>query len=257
MHEDSVRLEKLEAELAKHPDLPEEVRDWIVKAIRAGVNSEFLQELQEYPRDVISRSGGFFKKAREILRSDNRSLVRGTDFDSADLDPERFDAMVAELRVVGFLNDQGFTGIRLLAATRRQRGADIVAICRDTRWAVEVVCSSRAAYRYPDHKRRSSDLTEWIVDKFREKEEQLNWTALNQDCAKCALGIVLNSWPALPLLNRNGYMKTLREAWTRLGKSQDAHLAIVTGMVTLGVGLDDCVFPPWSGDSKCLNMQAL
>ncbi len=248
MDEQGAFLEGLETEFAKYPELPKEVRDWIINAIQAKKSSWLLTMLQENPDSTVRSLDGFFGSMRQILKCDNKSLMRGTDFNAADLDPERFDAMIAELRGVGFLHDQAFADIKLLSASRRERGADIRATHMGTRYAVEVVCSSRTAYRYPDHKRRSSDLTEWMLARFREKVDQLNQTTIAEGCARCSLVVVVNSYPALQLLNRNEYIEVLREVWNRLGKPDDTHLAIVTGMVTLGVGLDDCVFPPWSGN---------
>jgi hypothetical protein len=250
MGKDTSFLEKLQNEFEKYQDFPQEVREWIIGAIKKGVSCDFLQRLRESPHDTISNLDGFFEFMRRILRCDNRSLTRGTDFDSADLDPERFDAMIAELRAVGFLHDEGFVNIRLLAGAQETRSADAVALYHGTRCAVEIACSSRKAYRYPDHNRRSSDLIEWMVDKFHEKEEQLNQTAAKEGCPIRALVTVLNSYPALALLTPGEYLDVLRIAWDRLGKLQDLRLALVTGMVVLGHGLGDCVFPPWSGDQR-------
>jgi hypothetical protein len=244
--EHSVSLRMLETEFAKYPELPKEIRDWIINAIQAKKSSWLLTMLQENPDTTVKNLDGFFGLMRGILKCDNKSLMQGTDFNSEDLDPERFDSMIAELRGVGFLHDQEFVDIRLLTASQKQRGADIRATYNGVGYAVEVVCSSRNAYRYPDHVRRSSDLIEWIVDRFHEKQEQLNQTAIEEGCPKRALVVILNSYPALQLETRHEYIKILRETWNRLKKPQDVHLAIVTGMVKSGVGLDDCVFPAWS-----------
>jgi hypothetical protein len=248
MDEDSTFLQRLETEFARYPEFPEEVRDWVINAIQAKKSSWLLTMLQENPDNTIKSLDDFFGLMRQILKCDNKSLMCGTDFNSADLDPERLDAMIAELRGVGFLHDQGFADIKLLSASQKERGADIRATHMGTRYAVEVVCSSRTAYRYPDHKRRSSDLIEWIADKFHEKQDQLNQTAVEEGCAKRALVVVLNSYPALQLETRHEYIHILTETWNRLKKPQAVHLAIVTGMVKSGVGLDDCVFPGWSAN---------
>lgn len=246
MNEDDYFLQRVAAEFQKYPEFPSEVRDWILKAIAADVHSQFLGRLQESPHEMISGLNAFFEVMRQILNCDNKTLAWGTDFDSDDLDPERFDAMIAELRGVGFLHDEGFSGIRLLSGSRERRGADIVAANCGTWYAVEVACSSRNAYRYPDHKRRSSDLKQWIVDTFYEKQEQLTQTAERESCCMRALVAVMNSYPALPLLTPPEYLSVLKEVWNQLGKLEDVRLAVVTGMIVLGYGRGDCVFPPWS-----------
>jgi hypothetical protein len=239
----------LAPELAKYREFPKEVRDWIVNATRAKVRSEFLGRLQESPQGMISDLDGFFRLMRRILDCDNKSLMRGTGFDSADLDPERFHAMLAELRGVGFLHDQGFVGLKLLPATPKRRGADIIGSLGNTRFAVEVLCSSRSAYRWPGHKRRSSDLIEWIVDRYLEKVGQLNQTAAEESCARRALVVVLDSRLAKDTETRLEYAQVLGQVWHRLAQPQNTHLALVTGRVAcFGFGLDDCVFPPWAGN---------
>jgi len=236
---------RLDTEFKKHQLIPIEVRVWIMKAVKEKKNFEILKTLEASPEDFIIRLDSFFEKMMQILNCQSERLVQGTDFNANDLDPERFDAMIAELRAVGFLHNETFTRIKLLPAPRKERGADIVAVYKGVSYAVEVVCSSRSVYRYPDHKRRSSDLTDWIVNKFQEKETQLKRTAEKQKCEKSTLVTVLNSYPAKSLLNRDGYSRVLREGWLTLDKPQDIHLAIVTGMITSGVGLDDCVYPAW------------
>lgn len=244
MDENSAFLQRLDREFAKYPEFPKEVRDWIVNAIRAKVRSEFLRRLQEFPQGMISDLDGFFKLMRQILNCDNKSLMRGTDFDSADLDRERFHAMLAELRGVGFLHDQGFVGLKLLPAPPKRRGADMIGSFKNVSFAIEVACSSRSAYRRCGHERRSLDLIEWVVDKFSEKVEQLRQTATERGCAGCALVVVLDSSPAKERDTQWEYLQALREVWQRVGEPQHTHLALVTGMVGC-FGLDDCVFPPW------------
>jgi hypothetical protein len=243
VNEQSTPIQRLKAEFKNWPQFPKEVHDWIIRAIEVGVQSDFLQKIQKSPADTIADLNAFFRLMRQILNTDNKSIMQGTDFDSADLDPERFDAMIAELRSVGFLHDEKFTGVRLLPQTRKQRGADILAFYGRTQYAIEVACSSRNAYRYPDHKRRSSDLVDWIINKFHEKEEQLRQTAKKEGSSRLALIVVLNSWPALPALTPVDYHSLLEVAWDSLNQPQDVHLAIVTGMVGLGHG--DCIFPLW------------
>jgi len=222
--EDTMFVQELQSEFEKYPEFPKEVRDWIIKAIKADVQSDFLQRLQESPVEMISDLDTFFKLMRQVLDTDNDSIVRGTDFHSADLDRERFHAMLAELRGVGFLHDQGFVGLKLLPAPPKRRGADMIGSFKNMSFSIEVACSSRSAYRRCGHERRSFDLIEWMVDKFPEKVEQLQQTAAERGCARCALVVVLDSSPAKETDTRREYLQALREIWQRVGKPQHTHL---------------------------------
>jgi hypothetical protein len=230
------RLAQLNAEFDRHPILPDQLRRYAIRCVRRGNSSLFLEKLVENPERVLGTFARIFTEACEVVGTDSATLLRDTDFNSRDLDEDRLDAMLGELWTILFLRDEGFTNIRLLRRQGQPR-ADLVAEYQDERFAVEVACSSRRRYRYINH------LTEYIVDRFQEKRDQLLNTARDEQCDIQML-VVVGLSEGWQLMTRYDYLEALTAAHQELGSPPGVHLAIYTGRREVVVGPDDCIFPP-------------
>ena len=229
--------------MIKYQDLPNELSLFINELIESNIKHRLLDALNENEDQVINAINYQLSEASMITGLTFHELLKSCDFDRRDHDANRFDAMFAEIRSIIFLNQIGFSKIQPLKAPKAKREADMTANYKDTKWAIEVMCSSYLNQRWTE-----SELTEYINRRFSEdkKGDQLKISSEKHSCNKQLLVIVINSPAAKALNNRNDYLNVLKYSWETLNLNCDQHLAIVTGMQTLGSGTDDCIYPQFN-----------
>ena len=220
-----------------YPSIPASVALHARGIVRDGVSCSLLRSLVEEPAKTPAALNSFFQSAGAILGLTGEPLVRTADWHPKDLDLNRFDAMIAELRTVVWLSEEGFCDIRLLRSEGQKR-ADGTAHKAHTKYAVEVACVT--GWRPPSHDRRSQDLKQVLLDKYDEKKSQLDTTAARQGCQSRVLVCVFVGLDQTAMITRQEYLEQgLKPAWYELGAPTDTHLAVIAHPS------DNCVFPPW------------
>lgn len=229
-------LQQLGSWPAMYPNLPQSVVRHTREVVSREIQCSLLRALTEEPTGTPQALDSLFRNAGAILGLTSEQLVRAADWNPADLDPNRFDAMDAELRAVVWLSHEGFADIRLLRS-QGQRKADITAQRTQTKYAVEVACA--IGWRPPGHARRSQDLPRFLRDKYDEKQSQLDATASQHGCQSRALVCVFVGLGQTAMITRDEYLEEgLKPTWYGLGSPLDTHLAVIAHPS------DTCVFPP-------------
>lgn len=176
-------------------------------------------------------------KACSITGLNVHELLKGLDFEANDLAKERFEALLAELRMIFWANHVGMVDIMPIKR-KGEPSADIIAKLNDEKYCIEVFCSPEDYYRWPEHIKKRNDLVEYYIKKAGEKKKQLE----SCDAEHKILALVLNSSPALQLLDRDDYLAILTEVHEKLGWGKKHFFALITGMVSF-IGADDVVYP--------------
>ena len=228
-------------------DLPLPIKRHLIRCIHEGKRHHWHVELEEDFVRVATSTNTVVDTACVNTGRDRDSLLRDTDFDPNDLDPDRLDAAIGELRGINHLRNEGFENIRLLHAQPGTRTADLVAERYNQKYALDVACSSTGVAREVD------SLAEYMLGVCRLKKEQLDNTKESNACRYCGLIFVVNSRPAVDFGYQPLYRQAARQVYQALGTPTDYFIVIMTGRVAsvLGcetgsfAGPDDIVYPDW------------
>ena len=230
-------LEQLDSCPATYPHIPEAVLSHAREVVSRDLPCSLVRSLSEQSAGTLQALDSLFQKAGAILGLSSEQLVGAAEWNPADFDPNRFDAMDAELRTVVWLSQEGFANIRLLRS-QGQKKADVTAEKGQTKYAVEVACVT--GWKPPGHVQRSQDLPRFLLDKYDEKKSQLDATAAHHGCQSRVLVCVFVGLDQTAMITRGEYLEEgLKPAWNRLGAPLDTHLAIIAHPS------DNCVFPLW------------
>ena len=219
-------------------NIPNEVRE-LIEDIKA--SHRLFQSLEDNYDLVMRGIATIFEKASAITGLTSEAIIQRSDFSKKDLDSDRFDAMLAEVRTIIHLDNLGFLEIQPLKASKGSKEADLLGNWNGEKWAIEVICSSYESERW-----KHNEVANYIKSRFVNdgKCKQLHITAEKYNCSYKLLVVVMNSLKGKALNDRNDYQNILKDVWVNLGERKDLFLSVVTGMETLGSGLDDCVYPP-------------
>jgi len=236
----------LEARL-QGSELPTAIKRHLIRCIREGKRHRWHDALEEEFDSVVTSTNTIVDTASQNTGRDRDSLLRDTDFDPNDLDPDRLDAAISELRGINHLRKEGFENIRLLRAQPGTRTADLVAERNGQNYALDVACSSAGATRGVDA------LARYMLGVCRLKEKQLNNTKESAGCRYRGLVFVVNSEPAVVFGYQPLYRRATRQAYEALGSPTDYFVVLVTGQVAHVAGgeagyfegPDDVVYPNW------------
>jgi hypothetical protein len=231
-------------------DLPTAIKEHLVRCIHEGKRHRWHQELEENFDQVVTSTNTIVDSACRNTGRDRDSLLRDTDFDPNDLDPDRLDAAISELRGINHLRHQGFQNIRLLRAQPGTRTADLVAARGGQKYALDVACSSAGAARTVEA------LAGYMLDVCRLKETQLNNTKETNRCRYRGLLFVVNSRPAVVFGCQPLYRRAAKQVYEGLGAPADYFVAVMTGQIALVAGgeadsfqgPDDVVYPDWPAE---------
>lgn len=236
-------LATLKADFARYPSIPEELYQYIEKVILTDTQEKFLPTLSGKGKEqTLQRVERLFIDSRRILNCDKKQIIKGLDFHPNDVQRGRIDALLAELRTVSWLDSQGFHDIQLLESAGKKQ-ADMLATLSGSRFAVEVFCSTDAAYRWPDHPNPHLDLIQDFINEAIKKRPQLDATATDHNCDKRLLALVLDSEPARKRLDHSHHAANLQRIAEALGWGDRYHFALITGMGDAREGPDDTIYP--------------
>jgi len=231
-------------------DLPTAIKNHLISCIHEGKRHRWHEDLEEHFDPVVTSTNMIIDSACRNTGRDRDSLLRDTDFDPNDLDPERLDAAISELRGINHLRHEGFQNIKLLRAHPGTRTADLVAERGGHKYALDVACSSAGAARTVDA------LAGYMLEVCRLKERQLNNTKETDRCKYRGLLFVVNSRPVLVFGYQPLYRRAARQVYEALGAPADYFVAVMTGQIALVAGgeadsfqgPDDVVYPEWPID---------
>lgn len=191
---------------------------------------------------VLTSTRQLIDRCCQITGRDQDSLIQDTDFDSKDLDADRLDAAIAELRGLVHLSNEGFFNVKLLRAQPGTRTADIVADRNSRRYALDIACSSANTAR------DVSSLARYMIHVCQSKAQQLASTKTAENCQSTGVVFVINSQPALVWGYQPLFRTAIQDALRALGEPLDYHITILTGRVAYTAGFegpDDVVHPRW------------
>lgn len=221
--------------------IPRAVIQYMCEIAGSGVPCQVTTALRDHPSKTLRRLDRLFEQVGAILGETDDKLLAMTDWDPRDKEPTRFDAMLAELRTVRFLDEEGFHEIMLLPSRRAER-ADGTARRGAARYAFEVVCPNRDHFRWPGHSVRRQDLVDYVVERFRAKKSQLETTAEEEDCQTVVLVSVLVEEGVNALMDQEEFRNDVLEpAWRLLGEPLHTHVVIIGKWRA-----DHTVFPAWT-----------
>jgi len=232
----------------RFPNIPKDLVKHTRKCMKDGVANRLTRALPERPEATIKAIDTMFAKASQATGLSPDELLKATDFKYRDTHPTRITSAFAEIRSINFLQEEGFSTIRLLKAGSK-RSADIVAEKSGVTYAIEVANSI-----YDAGKRFTTEqLKNWLLSRLlREKKmAQLRSTAAQFDSARRIFVAVVDTAATVALQTHEEFLEAAELAWRGAGEDPLLHICIVTGGVALGYGRDDSIFPPWpSADTK-------
>lgn len=243
MRETTIAVDELISEMRNYPNIPRQFREYIQNVAKSGVKERWIPALlgpdgESILHDIDKR----FSKASKILNLLPSQIAKALDLHPNDIAENRIDSFFAEMRTLSWLYTLGFENIRPLRATSEKQ-ADFIAQYNSTRYGVEVFRSREDSYKWPGHISRHKDLIRYYINKAAEKKIQVDNTMEKEKCKKGVLVLVLDSYPAKALLSHADFMSVLGQVFNELRWGQNYHFGIITGMESLGEGLDDVLCP--------------
>lgn len=229
-------------------NIPQVLMKYTDRCIKKGVTNRLTKALAKDPNATTQSIARMFEKACEATGLTPDVLLKATDFNYRDTDPNRLTAAFAEIRSINFLQQEGFSRIRLFKASAK-KGSDIAAERCGLNYAVEVVNSIY------DARRRFSpeQIKDWLIGRLisERKSAQLNATAGQLKNARRIFIGVVDTAATVALQTHEEFLEAAKMAWREAGEDPLLHLCIVTGRVALGYGRDDSIFPPWPESDAC------
>lgn len=238
---DSLSVADMFGDRSRFPNIPTDLVRHLKLTITEAKPNRLTYEFLMMPEKVAEGFDQMFIRASKITGLDPSGVLRSTDFEWRDLDPTRVESALAEIRVIFFLDEQGFTEIVPLRSRGRLE-ADLIADREGIKFAIEVVDS----YYYAIKRFSSEQISRWIVSRYQSEEKyaQLAATADRYDCSRWAFITIIDTQPAVALQVHEDFQEAALLAWTEIGTS-NLHVCVVTGKEALGYGKDDAVFPEW------------
>lgn len=233
--------------MVTNPFIPVQFIEYTKYILENQDNGIYVEALLKTPSAVIRDIGYLFRDAGNIVGLSPEELLAKSSFRKNDYDPSKVSSLFAEFRSIMHLNIEGFTHIQILHEGKIKR-ADFCANKDDCKYVIEV---TNAGHKAKEGRWRHDDIVQLLMNKLKAegKYKQLEETRDKEGCNKMALIVVIDTLDKVALNSPYDFRNMLQDAWERFGKIEQLHLCIVTGMVTLGYGKQDVVFPAWQGCS--------
>lgn len=128
--------------------LPPELKDYLGRFIRLEADSSLRRALKAEPSKVLKNMEALLLSASGVLGLPAAEALSKTDFDCKNLDHDRLESALAELRVVNLLDGEGFADIEMIPKGKGKT-ADISASLRGESFVFEVRCVNGDNKRFP------------------------------------------------------------------------------------------------------------
>lgn len=228
---------------SNYPDIPSKLIRYLENAKSIGdPKNRFVAALKDASELTIGAIDNLFLLASNATKLSPDDLLRMTDFNVKDQSPERIDSALAEIRTINFLDEEGFTHITPLRASKSRR-ADISAKRCNYSYSIEVVTSNF----YARDRTWDDQIQKWIKSRLigEQKNVQISNTANEIGNARHVLVCVLDTLGAVALNTHEDYLEMAKSTWHKLENNSNWHICIITGRKALGHGSDNTVFPSW------------
>lgn len=204
--------------------------------------NRYVEVLTELPEAVIRDIGKMFKMAINATGLSPKELAIQSGFNKKDLDPSRVESWLAEIRLLNYLSELGFSKIRFLKAGKTKK-ADLYAEKEGLKYVVEIT----ALGYYSDKRKWTVEEIILAIEKKLDREgkfEQLIKTVEEEACDRMILGVIVDAQGMKALNSSEDFKKAAKEVFSKY-KKDNFHICIAMGQETLGYGRDDIFYPPW------------
>ncbi len=173
-------------------------------------------------------------------------LLTELGFKENNFDNNHLQSIFGVMRAINMLHTLGFSEIKPLPAKKKTRECDLRAEHNSQRFAIEVMRSSEAAYRFPDHEDPVHDLPTYVVRRYQEKHTQLTATMKAHNCYKALLVVVMDSPPAKQLTESGEWDGIAKNIFENMKNPPDIHILLFTGLRDAKTDTDEyAVYPPF------------
>ena len=213
--------------LIQRSALPGDIREYLARVVGGGSGSSLKAALKEDPAALLKNMDRLLGEASGILGCSKEEALFITGFNKNDLAPERFEAALAEIRAVVFLNREGFSALRFIS---RDTGtsADIFGRKNEQNYVFEVCCCQA-----------DKDLNaEYLELKYDKKRRQVNSSRKKQKCAFGGLIFAVRPSDFKGFADEEALKNIAGELHERKNKPGNTHVCILSG--NSGVA-----FPKW------------
>lgn len=227
---------------ARFPNIPSVLVRHLDECVKNGRLNRALQAVLAAPDRLVARVDRMFELAAGYTGLSADEIMRRTDFNYRDLDPNRVDSAFAEVRTINFFGEQRFEDITPIAAGPAKR-ADLSARRGRVGYAIEVATSIFQARG----REEPEELRDWLLSRYYgdAKSSQLTNTASDLVDARRAFVGVVDSEDAVVFQVAPGFQRAVELAWHDSGSDATLHFVLVTGRTAVGYGPDDSFFPSW------------
>ncbi len=216
--------------------------------------NRYVEVLIKLPDAVIRDMAKVIELAAQAVELTPEEFVNESDFNIKDLDRNRIETWLAELRIINYLTRENFSKIHHLRARKTKR-ADYCAERNGLKYAIEVTSLS---YYATQGNWTLKLIAESIIRKLREEKKikQLSNTAKEEKCNQMLLCVIINTADKIAENSSKEYLEVAQIVWRTFGMLNNFRISIVTGGkahvythskngAKVEVSSDDVVYPLW------------
>lgn len=217
--------------------LPAELKNYLCRFVRLEAASSLRRALKADPVRVLKNIGNLMASASAALGLPEEKVLSNTDFDYKNLDHDRLESALAELRVVNLLDLEGFSEIKVVPK-RKDKSADILASLSGEIFAFEVKCvngdNNLLATNFftdLDGKTRTAgkDAVVFLKNVYLKKIRQARVSRKKEGAGRIGVFIVVNPAGFVQLTEEGELRELAGRVYEALGGPAGEHVCLASG----------------------------
>ncbi|MBI2336444.1 MAG: hypothetical protein HYU97_06745 [Deltaproteobacteria bacterium] len=229
-------------------DLPASIKEHLILGINKNKTSRWHEKLAEdnfkkFPQ-IIKETNERINMACDSTKLDAETLIKWTDFDPKDLDLNRLDSALGEIRAINFFYEKGFS-VSIQKRKKSSKSSDLIltkdgqkiAYIEVTTWMSDRMSEKDNNLSQPINDRPIYD---YLSEKWKDKKDQVTSA---QNLKYYGIVFVINKISETAWRTRDDFYGFAKKLWEKIG-DEKLVIGIVTGWVNAFTGESDDVLYP-------------
>lgn len=191
---------------------------------------EYVKGLgKEYALNGEKGICSLLSKVAYITKQSTDDVLSGADFKKEEINIEKLEAIIAELRTVVFLNNFKFESIELIKAKKSTKSPDIECKLGNKKFCVEVTCLTAEYSRKKEGNKYPFDNEKFkreFIERINIKNKQFE---LREESGKMFC-FVLNKQPDLACYSKDEYIEIIKKVYNETYLNEGYYIGFITGL---------------------------